>query len=91
VDLKRGLSAVTDEEWENIPEVGNLTRKKRKRDFERSWVVPDSVLVGNRASTEYENSLDGRQQQQVCARSPLLVFGFQESDGELAGWIRNTC
>ena len=64
VDLKRGLSAVTDEEWTNIPEVGNLTRKKRKRDFERSWAVPDSVIVGNRASTEYESSLDAKQQ--VC-------------------------
>lgn len=25
-DLKRGLSSFTDEEWENIPEVGNSTR-----------------------------------------------------------------
>jgi hypothetical protein len=61
-DLKRGLSVVTDEEWENIPEVGNLTRKKRRRD-ERSFVVPDSVIVGDRSKTEYENSLDNRQQQ----------------------------
>ncbi|KAH8091002.1 PRP1 splicing factor, N-terminal-domain-containing protein [Cristinia sonorae] len=60
-DLKRGLSAVTDAEWENIPEVGNLTRKKRKRD-ERTFVVPDSVIVGDRAKGEYENSLDDRQQ-----------------------------
>ena len=56
-DLKRGLSVVTDQEWENIPEVGNLTRKKRRKD-ERSFVVPDSVIVGDRAKTEYENSLD---------------------------------
>ncbi|KAK7690203.1 hypothetical protein QCA50_006854 [Cerrena zonata] len=60
-DLKRGLSAVTDEEWENIPEVGNLTRRKRKRD-ERSFVVPDSVIVGDTARGQYENSLDARQQ-----------------------------
>ena len=65
-DLKRGLSVVTDEEWENIPEVGNLTRKKRKRD-ERSFVVPDSVLVGDRSRGEYENALDDRQQ---TVRSP---------------------
>ena len=70
VDLKRGLAAVTDEEWTSIPEVGNLTRKKRKRDFERSWAVPDSVIVGNRASTEYENSLDA--QQQVSRIQPFL-------------------
>ena len=61
-DLKRGLSSVTDEEWENLPEVGNLTRKKRKRD-ERSFVVPDSVLVGDRAKTEYESALDPMQQE----------------------------
>ena len=60
-DLKRGLAQVTDEEWEGIPEVGNLTRKKRKRD-ERSFVVPDSVIVGDRSKTEYENALDARQQ-----------------------------
>ncbi|KAF9234169.1 PRP1 splicing factor, N-terminal-domain-containing protein [Melanogaster broomeanus] len=61
-DLKRGLSVVTDHEWENIPEVGNLTRKKRRKD-ERAFVVPDSVIVGDRAKTEYESSLDARQQQ----------------------------
>jgi len=60
-DLKRGLSAVTDAEWENIPEVGNLTRKKRRRE-ERTYVVPDSVLVGDRSKNEYENALDSRQQ-----------------------------
>jgi hypothetical protein len=61
-DLKRGLSAVTDDEWENIPEVGNLTRKKRRRE-ERTYVVPDSVLVGDRAKNEFESSLDARQQE----------------------------
>lgn len=74
-DLKRGLSAVTDEEWDNIPEVGNLTRKKRRR-AERSFVVPDSVIVGDRAKNEYENSLDSRQQQVSCffiSNSPPLT------------------
>ena len=61
-DPKRGLSTVTDAEWENIPEVGNLTRKKRRRE-ERSFVVPDSILVGDCSKTEFENSLDPRQQQ----------------------------
>lgn len=60
-DLKRGLSVVTDQEWESIPEVGNLTRKKRRKD-ERTFVVPDSIIVGDRSKTEYENSLDTRQQ-----------------------------
>lgn len=73
-DLKRGLSAVTDEEWENIPEVGNLTRKKRKRD-ERSFVVPDSVIVGDRSQGEYENALDPRQQT-VCDDDPFILFNI---------------
>ena len=58
VNLKRGLVAVTDEEWTSIPEVGNFLRKERRMDFERSWAVPDSLIAGDRASTEYENSLD---------------------------------
>ncbi|KAG5220612.1 Pre-mRNA-splicing factor prp [Salix suchowensis] len=58
----RGLSSVTSEEWENIPEVGNLTRRKRRRD-ERSFVVPDNVVVGDRAKGEYENSLDPMRQE----------------------------
>lgn len=62
-DLKRGLSSVTDEEWESIPEVGNLTRRSNKRrkgddPNARTWVVPDTVLVGDRSKTEYESSLE---------------------------------
>jgi pre-mRNA-processing factor 6 len=61
-DLKRGLSSVSDAEWESIPEVGNLTRRKRQKQ-ERTYVVPDSVLVGDRSKNEYENSLDPMQQE----------------------------
>ncbi|KAG5652943.1 hypothetical protein H0H81_003019 [Sphagnurus paluster] len=68
-DLKRGLSAVTDDEWENIPEVGNLTRKKRRRD-ERTFAVPDSIIVGDRSKNEYENSLDTRQQENGGFETP---------------------
>ncbi|KAJ8508012.1 hypothetical protein ONZ45_g9676 [Pleurotus djamor] len=68
-DLKRGLSSVTDDEWENIPEVGNLTRRKRRRD-ERSFVVPDSVIVGDRSKGEYENSLDPMQQENGGLATP---------------------
>ncbi|KAJ2916896.1 hypothetical protein MD484_g3518, partial [Candolleomyces efflorescens] len=58
-DLKRGLSSVTDSEWENIPEVGNLTRRKKRRgENDRTYVVPDSVIVGDRSKSEYESSLE---------------------------------
>ncbi|KAG6902409.1 hypothetical protein C0995_000335 [Termitomyces sp. Mi166 len=68
-DLKRGLSAVTDTEWENLPEVGNLTRKKRRRD-DRAFAVPDSIIVGDRGKNEYENSLDPRQQEHGGLETP---------------------
>jgi len=89
-DLKRGLSAVTDEEWENIPEVGNLTRKKRRRE-ERSYVVPDSVLVGDRSKTEYENALDPRQQQVGVFDFPseILITNLQSGGFETPGTLTN--
>ncbi|KAG8733001.1 hypothetical protein FRC11_009385 [Ceratobasidium sp. 423] len=61
-DLKRGLATVSDAEWESLPEVGNLTGKKRKRD-PRMYAVPDTILVGDRDKLDYENSLDSRQQE----------------------------
>jgi pre-mRNA-processing factor 6 len=59
--LKRGLAVVTDAEWESIPDVSNLTRRKRRRE-ERSFAVPDNIIVGDRGKGEFENSLDPRQQ-----------------------------
>jgi len=59
---------VTDEEWENIPEVGNLKRKKRRRE-ERTYVVPDSVLVGDRSKTEFENTLDLSKSYKLATKS----------------------
>ena len=63
-DLKRGLSSVTDSEWENLPEVGNLTGKKRKRDPRegRAFAVSDSIVVGDRDRGQLVNGLDERQQ-----------------------------
>ncbi|KAG2028828.1 PRP1 splicing factor, N-terminal-domain-containing protein, partial [Suillus americanus] len=46
-DLKRGLSVVTDQEWEGIPEVGNLSTRKKRRKDERTFVVPDSIIQAN--------------------------------------------
>ena len=65
-DLKRSLSTVTNSEWENLPEVGNLTGKRRKHNLrelreQRAFVVPDSVIVGSRDKNAVENSLDAQQ------------------------------
>ncbi|GAA98462.1 uncharacterized protein L969DRAFT_87027 [Mixia osmundae IAM 14324] len=56
-DLKRGLASVSAEEWENLPEVGNLTGKKRKKTFDRMYAVPDSVLLTSRDKNAVDSSI----------------------------------
>ncbi|PQE05788.1 hypothetical protein CJF31_00011721 [Rutstroemia sp. NJR-2017a BVV2] len=54
-DLKRALGTVSDEDWANLPEVGDLTGKNRRNKQElrkRFYAVPDSVIAGARDSTE---------------------------------------
>ena len=74
---------MTDSEWENLPEVGNLTRKKRRRE-ERSYVVPDSVIVGDRTKNQYENALDPMQNDVRVAIhfcQPLCLTCIQQTGG----------
>lgn len=52
-DLKRSLSSVSADEWLNIPEVGDLTRKRKRQRKEdsaqnRFYAVPDAVVGGSR-------------------------------------------
>lgn len=84
-DLKRGLSAMTDDQWENLPEVSNLTGKRRKKDDRfagRTFVVPDSVLVGARNANAVESSLDDAQ---MVSAGPE-VAGLPLADALYAEW-----
>ncbi|KAJ9667764.1 U4/U6 x U5 tri-snRNP complex subunit Prp1 [Coniosporium apollinis] len=59
-DLKRALGSVTDEDWANIPEVGDLTGKNRRAKQElrkRFYAVPDSVIAGARDATQFDTSI----------------------------------
>ncbi|KAF9553040.1 hypothetical protein CPC08DRAFT_788467 [Agrocybe pediades] len=67
---------------ESIPEVENLTRKRRRRE-ERSYVVPDSVLVDDRSKTEFENALDERQQ----LRFPGQLLRLIPGQGRLTNFV----
>ncbi|KAL8945650.1 MAG: hypothetical protein Q9222_007839, partial [Ikaeria aurantiellina] len=64
-DLKRSLGGITDEQWQNIPEVGDLTGKNRRTKQnlrQRFYAVPDSVIAGARNSTEMGTTVtDGAQ------------------------------
>jgi len=59
-DLKRSLATVSDEDWANIPEVGDLTGKNRRAKQnlrQRFYAVPDSVLAAARDSAELQTSV----------------------------------
>lgn len=59
-DLKRALTTVTDDEWANLPEVGDLTgRNRRAREAMRQkfYPTPDSVIAGAAAGTQFETSV----------------------------------
>ncbi|KAL0275367.1 UNVERIFIED_CONTAM: hypothetical protein PYX00_003230 [Menopon gallinae] len=57
-DLKRGLVTVTEEEWRNVPEVGDArNRKMRNPRAEKFTPLPDSVLSRNMAG-ESATSID---------------------------------
>ncbi|KAH8676735.1 putative Pre-mRNA-splicing factor prp1 [Tricladium varicosporioides] len=54
-DLKRALGTVSDEDWANLPEVGDLTGKNRRNKQalrQRFYAVPDSVIAGARDASE---------------------------------------
>lgn len=63
LDLKRALTTITDDQWENLPEVGDLTRKyKRQRKLQqqqkRFYNVPDSLLESAQNQGTVESSID---------------------------------
>ncbi|CAG8144180.1 unnamed protein product [Penicillium salamii] len=65
-DLKRTLASVSEEDWANLPEVGDLTGKNRRdkqNSRQRFYAVPDSVLAGARDSAQYGTTVaeDGTQ------------------------------
>ena len=60
-DLKRSLATVSDEDWANIPEVGDLTGKNRRTKQnlrQRFYAVPDSVIAGARDSTQFDTTVN---------------------------------
>lgn len=100
-DAKRALSTVTDDEWANIPEVGDLTgRNKRARQerLQRFYAVPDSVLAAARDQGAMDTSIgteeggggegDGTMTnfaQIGAARGKSLQVGLERGEKELAG------
>ncbi|EPS31237.1 Pre-mRNA-splicing factor prp1 [Penicillium oxalicum] len=59
-DLKRSLAAVSEEDWANLPEVGDLTGKNRRAKQnlrQRFYAVPDSVIASARDSAQFDTTI----------------------------------
>lgn len=59
-DVKRGLAAMTDDDWASIPDPKDMTQKNKRERQEakqRFYAVPDSVLSSTGAS-QYNTSID---------------------------------
>lgn len=59
-DLKRALGSVSEEDWANLPEVGDLTGKNRRQKQnlrQRFYAVPDSVIAAARDVGQLDTSI----------------------------------
>ncbi|PKY02921.1 hypothetical protein P168DRAFT_254953 [Aspergillus campestris IBT 28561] len=60
-DLKRSLASVSEDDWANLPEVGDLTGKNRRAKQnlrQRFYAVPDSVIAGARDSAQFNTTVE---------------------------------
>jgi pre-mRNA-processing factor 6 len=84
-DLKRTLSEVSDDEWLNIPEVGDARNKKQRNASirpDRFTPLPDTILQGAVASGQTHTALDARQQKYGGFQTPVggsITPGFSTS------------
>ncbi|KAL4785813.1 PRP1 splicing factor, N-terminal-domain-containing protein [Aspergillus varians] len=83
VDLKRSLASVSEDEWANLPEVGDLTGKNRRtkqnlRMQQRFYAVPDSVLANARDSAQFDTTVadDGLQTDARTAGADGMITNF---------------
>ncbi|KAK5102794.1 U4/U6 x U5 tri-snRNP complex subunit Prp1 [Lithohypha guttulata] len=61
-DLKRSLATLSEDDWANLPDPGDLTGKNRRtklnqKNNSRFYAVPDNVLAGARDSGQLETTV----------------------------------
>ncbi|KAJ0976730.1 hypothetical protein J5N97_012204 [Dioscorea zingiberensis] len=57
-DLKRKLTNLTPEQWDNIPEIGDYSLRNKKKRFQSFVPVPDTLLEKARQEQEHVTALD---------------------------------
>ncbi|XP_076648059.1 pre-mRNA processing factor 6 [Halictus rubicundus] len=92
-DLKRELVNVTEEEWKNVPEVGDArNRKQRNPRAEKFTPLPDSVLARNLGG-ETSTSIDptsGLASMMPGVATPGMLTPTGDLDLRKIGQARNT-
>lgn len=84
--VQRALSDVSDEEWLNIPDVGDARNKKQRNAHirpDRYTPVPDSILQRATMQSGSHSTLDAKQQvgnKMVHAWPLFYVFTVGTSD-----------
>ncbi|XP_031549489.1 pre-mRNA-processing factor 6-like [Actinia tenebrosa] len=86
-DLKRKLTEVSEDDWVNIPEVGDYrSKKQRNPKGEKFTPVPDSVLQGAVLSGNTVSALASRQQKYAGFQTPFpgaMTPGFSTPSADL--------
>ena len=87
-DLKRGLADVTMEEWNNLPEIGDKSlKRKREKEREIFTPVPDSVIIAKRMRDNTDSFINPNQIQEGfesssnfmgAAREKVCLFSFHK-------------
>ncbi|KAI7637555.1 hypothetical protein KC322_g21412, partial [Hortaea werneckii] len=83
-DLKRALGTVSDEDWANIPEVGDLTgrnRRNKQNERQRFYAVPDTVLAGARDGAQM-----GTEVQDEGMATEAGGAGSEQADGTMTNF-----
>ncbi|KAI6872758.1 hypothetical protein KC343_g11641 [Hortaea werneckii] len=83
-DLKRALGTVSDEDWANIPEVGDLTgrnRRNKQNERQRFYAVPDTVLAGARDGAQM-----GTEVQDEGMATEAGGAGAEQADGTMTNF-----
>ncbi|KOS21432.1 Pre-mRNA-splicing factor prp1 [Escovopsis weberi] len=86
-DLKRALATVSDEDWANLPEVGDLTGKNRRSKQalrQRFYAVPDSVLAAAGASGELGTTV----MDDAAGGAASGVGGADAADGTMTNFAK---
>ncbi|CCK71538.1 U4/U6-U5 snRNP complex subunit PRP6 KNAG_0H01250 [Huiozyma naganishii CBS 8797] len=93
-DLKRSLAQVTEDEWLNIPEASDLTRRNKRNRLEeqlnrKTYAGPDSLITKNvnlRMLTETRKEVLGKQLDMNFLNKDTPAVSTSEM-GEVAGYL----